>query len=164
MRLFIAIKLNSGIRNTLADAQQRLIRRGIRGNYTNTDNLHVTLVFIGEYDDPGLITEVLSEVPFSPFTVSLSRLGHFGNLWWVGLDENDELVSYVKRLRNALSEAGIPFDKKKFSPHITLIRKAVGPLPLVTIPKAQMKVDHISLMRSERGVNGMIYTEIGRNL
>ncbi len=163
MRLFIAIKLNSEIRNTLADTQQRLIRRGIRGNYTNTDNLHVTLAFIGEYDDPDLITEVLSDLPFSPFTVSLSGLGHFGNLWWVGLDENDELVSYVKRLRKALSEAGIPFDKKKFSPHITLVRKAVESLPLVSIPKAQMKVDHISLMRSERGANGMIYTEIGRN-
>ena len=163
MRLFIAIKLNSELRNALTDVQQRLIRRGIRGNYTNTDNLHVTLVFIGEYDGPGLITEVLSEVPFSPFTVSLSRLGHFGNLWWVGLDENDELVSYVKRLRKALSEAGIPFDKKKFSPHITLIRKAIGTLPAVSVPKTVMSVDHISLMRSERGPKGMIYTEIGRN-
>ena len=106
---------------------------------------------------------MLSEVPFSPFTVSLSRLGHFGNLWWVGLDENDELVSYVKRLRNALSEAGIPFDKKKFSPHITLIRKAIGTLPVVSVPQTTMNVDHISLMRSERGPKGMIYTEIGRN-
>ena len=144
MRLFIAIKLNSEIRNTLTAAQQRLIRRGIRGNYTG-------------------ITEVLSEVPFSPFTISLSGLGHFGNLWWIGLDDNAELLSYVNRLRKALSEAGIPFDKKKFSPHITLIRKAVGALPLVSIPKVQMKVEHISLMRSERGTNGMIYTEIGRN-
>ena len=163
MRLFIAIKLNSEIRNTLTAAQQRLIRRGIRGNYTDTDNLHVTLAFIGEYDNPDFITEVLSEVPFSPFTISLSGLGHFGNLWWIGLDDNAELLSYVNRLRKALSEAGIPFDKKKFSPHITLIRKAVGALPLVTIPKVQMKVEHISLMRSERGTNGMIYTEIGRN-
>ena len=46
MRLIIAIKLNSEIRNVLADVQQRLIRRGIRGNYTNTDNLHITLAFI----------------------------------------------------------------------------------------------------------------------
>ena len=163
MRLFIAIKLNSEIRNTLADAQKLLIRHGIRGNYTNADNLHITLAFIGEYDNPGIITEVISEVPFSPFNISLSGLGHFGNLWWIGLDENDELVSYVKRLRKALSEAGIPFDKKKFSPHITLIRKAVGTLPVVSIPRVQMKVNHISLMRSERGASGMIYTEIRRN-
>jgi 2'-5' RNA ligase len=163
MRLFIAIKLNSELRNALTDVQQRLIRRGIRGNYTNTDNLHITLAFIGEYDEPDFVTEVISEVPFSPFPISLSTLGHFGNLWWVGLDDNDELDSYVKRLRKALSEAGIPFDKKKFSPHITLIRKAIGTLPAVSVPKTVMSVDHISLMSSKRGTKGMIYTEIGRN-
>ena len=163
MRLFIAIKLNPDLRNTLTDVQQHLIRRGIRGNYTNTDNLHITLAFIGEYDEPDYVTEVISEVPFFPFPFSLSTLGHFGNLWWVGLDDNDELDSYVKRLRKALSEAGIPFDKKKFSPHITLIRKAIGTLPAVSVPKTVMSVDHISLMRSERGPKGMIYTEIGRN-
>ena len=163
MRLFIAIKLNPELRNTLTDVQQHLIRRGIRGNYTNTDNLHITLAFIGEYDEPDFVTDVISEVPFSPFPISLSALGHFGNLWWVGLDDNDELDSYVKRLRKALSEAGIPFDKKKFSPHITLIRKAIGTLPAVSGPKTVMSVDHISLMRSERGPKGMIYTEIGRN-
>ena len=163
MRLFIAIKLNSEIRNALTDVQKHLIRRGIRGNYTNTDNLHITLAFIGEYDEPDFVTEVISEVPFSPFPISLSALGHFGNLWWVGLDDNDELDSYVKSLRKALSEAGIPFDKKKFSPHITLIRKAIGTLPAVSVPKTVMSVDHISLMRSERGPKGMIYTEIGRN-
>ena len=163
MRLFIAIKLNSELRNALTDVQKHLIRRGIRGNYTNTDNLHITLAFIGEYDEPDFVKEVLSEVPFSPFPISLSTLGHFGNLWWVGLDDNDELDSYVKRLRKALSEAGIPFDKKKFSPHITLIRKAIGTLPAVSVPKTVMSVDHISLMRSERGPKGMIYTEIGRN-
>ena len=163
MRLFIAIKLNPQLRNALTDIQQHLIRRGIRGNYTNTDNLHITLAFIGEYDEPDYVTEVISEVPFSPFPISISALGHFGDLWWVGISDNDELDSYVKRLRKALSEAGIPFDKKKFSPHITLIRKAIGTLPAVSVPKTVMSVDHISLMRSERGPKGMIYTEIGRN-
>ena len=163
MRLFIAIKLNPDLRNTLTDVQQHLIRRGIRGNYTNTANLHITLAFIGDYDEPDFVTEVISEVPFSPFPISLSALGHFGDLWWVGISDNAELASYVKRLHQALSEAGIPFDKKKFSPHITLIRKAIGTLSAVSVPKTVMSVDHISLMRSERGPNGMIYIEIGRN-
>ena len=163
MRLFIAIKLNSEIRNALTDVQKHLIRRGVSGNYTNTDNLHITLAFIGEYDEPDFVTEVISEVPFSPFPISLSALGHFGDLWWVGISDNVELASYVKRLHQALSEAVIPFDKQKFSPHITLIRKAIGTLPAVSVPKTVMSVDHISLMRSERGPKGMIYTEIGRN-
>ena len=163
MRLFIAIKLNSEIRNALTDVQKHLIRRGVSGNYTNTDNLHITLAFIGEYDEPDFVTEIISEVPFSPFPISLSALGHFGDLWWVGISDNAELASYVKRLHQTLSEAGIPFDKKKFSPHITLIRKAIGTLPAVSVPETVMSVDHVSLMRSERGPKGMIYTEIGRN-
>ena len=160
MRLFIAIKLNSEIRNTLTAAQQRLIRRGIRGNYTGTDNFHVTLTFIGEYDNPDFITEVLSEVPFSPFTISLSGLGHFGNLWWIGLDDNAELLSYVNRLRKALSEAGIPFDMKKFSPHITLIRKASGSWKQVTAPKGQMMVKKISLMKTTFKDGRPVYSEV----
>jgi len=35
-------------------------------------------------------------------------------------------------------------------------------LPEVTIPEQKMTVRHVSLMRSDRGKNGMIYTEIGR--
>ena len=163
MRLFIAIKLNSELRNALTDVQKHLIRRGVSGNYTNTDNLHITLAFIGEYDEPDFVTEVISEVPFSPFPISLSALGHFGDLWWVGISDNVELASYVKRLHQALSEAGIPFDKKKFSPHITLIRKAIGTLPAVSVPKTTMSVDHISLFFFNDTATTEIYTEIGRN-
>ena len=72
-------------------------------------------------------------------------------------------------MRRALADAGIPFDRKKFSPHITLVRKPEiagsrnGGIPesvLADLPKAEMIVDHISLMRSERGRHGMIYTEL----
>jgi 2'-5' RNA ligase len=59
-----------------------------------------------------------------------------------------------------LADAHIPYDKKRFFPHITLIRKAVGPMQWIQIQKASMTVDSISLMRSDRGKNGMIYTEI----
>ncbi|MBR6503370.1 MAG: RNA 2',3'-cyclic phosphodiesterase, partial [Firmicutes bacterium] len=72
----------------------------------------------------------------------------------------------VRQLRHLLAEAGVPFDRKKFNPHITLIRKPEVPKgmpdapPSVTVPGAKMRVDHISLMRSDRGKTGMIYTEI----
>ena len=65
----------------------------------------------------------------------------------------------MRRLRRALSDAGIPFDKKRFSPHITLARRAQGH-PALTVPEVSMRIDRLSLMRSERGKNGMIYTEI----
>ena len=72
----------------------------------------------------------------------------------------------MKRLRRALAESGIPFDRKKFSPHITLIREASfnrnRGFPGVTVPDISMKADRVSLMRSDRAKSGMIYTEIGQ--
>ena len=76
-----------------------------------------------------------------------------------------KLIGYVKRLRRALAEQGIPFDKKRFSPHITLIRKyscrGGREISVSDPPKGSMVATKVSLMRSERGKNGMIYTEIG---
>lgn len=47
---------------------------------------------------------------------------------------------------------------------ITLIRRASfrdrSALEITKPPKGSMLVEHISLMRSERGKHGMIYTEI----
>ena len=94
----------------------------------------------------------------------LSGVGRFRDLWWAGLAESPALADTVRRLRKALAEAGIPFDRKKFSPHITLGRKLRFP-DENRIPgpprKAGMTVDKLSLMESVRGKNGMIYTEIG---
>ena len=71
------------------------------------------------------------------------------------------LMSVVRRIRRALAESEIPFDRKRFSPHITLIRKASGKMPGIQVQPVTMTVSTISLMRSDRGRNGMIYTELG---
>ncbi|MBQ9459304.1 MAG: 2'-5' RNA ligase family protein [Oscillospiraceae bacterium] len=108
--------------------------------------------------------EAVGRVPFAPIPIRLQGFGSFGDLYWCGLAQSDELTAYVKRLRRALAEADIPFDRKKFSPHITLLRKAAfDRMPGVSVPDASMTALRVSLMRSERGKNGMIYTELGSN-
>ena len=47
MRLFIAIELSDGLRNGLTQIQASLKRRGVRGNFTPMENLHLTLAFFG---------------------------------------------------------------------------------------------------------------------
>ena len=137
---------------------------GVRGNYTKIENLHLTLAFIGEYSDPNFVLEVIHTVPFTPFPMRIEGFGSFGDLYWCGVGGNDGLLSYVKRLRRALAECGIPFDRKKFSPHITLIRRAEYDrqrgFPGVVIPNLSMQVSGVSLMRSDRTKSGMVYTEI----
>ena len=103
----------------------------------------------------------LSAVSFRPFELRLEGMGRFGNLWWAGMSDSAPLTAVVRRVRRALAENNIPFDKKRFTPHITLIRKAAGEMPGLAPGPAAMTVETISLMRSDRGRNGMIYTELG---
>ena len=149
------------MKNTLISAQNTMYDRGIRGNFTSEENMHLTLAFIGEYPDADLVLDALSTVSFTPFDITLEGIGCFGDLWWAGLKESVPLMSVVRRIRRALAESEIPFDRKRFSPHITLIRKASGKMPGIQVQPVTMTVSTISLMRSDRGRNGMIYTELG---
>ncbi len=166
MRLFIAINLNDEMKDTLLDIQDAMRTYGVRGKDTPPENMHLTLAFIGEYDDPELVKEVVESIEIRPFEMKLKGIGAFGDLWWAGTDNSAPLMAISRRLRRALAEAGIPFDKKKFSPHITIIRRANGRLSeeatdeIAACGGASMTVDHISLMRSDRGKYGMKYTEL----
>ena len=162
MRLFLAILLSDGMKNALVNAQNDWYDRGVRGNYTSEENLHLTLAFIGEYPDAETVLDALSGVTFSPFDLQLEGVGCFGDLWWAGMQVSEPLEALARSIRHALSDAGIPFDRKRFSPHITLLRKAAVKLPGVRLESAAMTVESVSLMRSDRGRNGMLYTELGR--
>lgn len=161
MRLFLAVCLSDEMKNALLDVQNALYDRGVRGNFTPEENMHLTLAFIGDYPEAAPVLEALSEVAFSPFELTLGGLGCFGDLWWAGLKGSAALEALARRVRRSLAERGIPFDRKRFSPHITLIRRASGKLPVVELRPASMRVGAVSLMRSDRGKHGMIYTELG---
>ncbi len=189
MRLFISIQLDKNLRDALDEFRGSLRLAGVRGSYTRTENLHLTLAFIGEHPDPDEVLEALQTVAFRPFELALEGCGSFGDLWWVGTDDSPALEAAARRVRRVLAEAGIPFDRKRFVPHITVLRRAelgrsglpkgggqpaggsggidkggslrCSALQALTVPSARMTVRRISLMRSDRGKSGMIYTELG---
>ncbi len=165
MRLFIAILFDENLLNSLLEFQENLRLMGLRGHYAPAENLHLTLAFIGEYGSPDAVYDAMAGVRFGPMTLRLEGAGNFGDLCWAGIARNTALEAYVKSLRHALANRNIPYDRKRFSPHITLVRKAEfcggKPLPEIDPPTAEMPIRGISLMRSDRGKHGMIYTEIG---
>ncbi len=163
MRLFIAIRLDDKMKKAAAEVQARFRAAHIRGNYTPAENMHLTLAFIGEYNDPDQVLETIESISFRPFTITMDQVGCFGDLWWTGFAGSDALEALVRKLRRALAEEQIPFDRKKFRPHVTILRKAdyakgIG-IPQIERNPVSMRVDRIALMRSDRGKNGMIYTE-----
>ena len=162
MRLFIAIRLSEIMKHALISVQNEWFDCGVRGNYTKEENLHLTLAFIGEVPNADAVRDAMEKVQFTPFEIRLNGMGCYGDLWWAGMEESAPLSAVVRRLRRVLAESNVSFDRKRFSPHITLIRKASGEMHGASVPAVSMTVDAISLMRSDRGKNGMIYTEIAR--
>ena len=165
MRLFIAIPLSNLAKDAVRQIQNTFRAAGVRGNYTRPENLHLTLAFIGEYGDPNEVLDALETVEFEPLLLTMDRLGRFDDLWWTGFADSPELNTLVKRLRRALAEAGIPYDRKKFMPHVTILRRADVPsrdhLPQAQPAPQQMMAERVVLFSSTRGKNGMIYTELG---
>ena len=161
MRLFIAIQLSEKMRKALVSCLHDLKKQGVEGNYVPAQNLHLTLAFIGEYRDPEQVKRILASVPLPAFRLALSEKGNFGNILWAGVKGNQKLKTYVRDLRAALKNAGIPFEDDRFTPHITLIRKVSARSPYqVHLPKAEMEVKRASLMKSETKNGQVTYREV----
>ena len=161
MRLFIAIQLSEEMRKALVDCLHDLKKQGVEGNYVPAQNLHLTLAFIGEYRDPEQVKQILASVPLPAFRLALSEKGNFGNILWAGVKGNQKLKTYVRDLRAALKNAGIPFEDDRFTPHITLIRKVSARNPYqIHLPKAEMEVKRASLMKSETKNGKVTYREV----
>ena len=160
MRLFVAIQLSDELKTTLTGTMHELKKAGVKGNYVPVKNLHLTLAFIGETTETARIREALQSVSFKPCRLSLTEMGTFDDLLYVGMKGNQGIASIVKSVRDALDSIGVRYDRKKFVPHITIIRKAAGNWKSVPAPKGDMTVTKISLMKSEEKNGKRVYTEI----
>ena len=80
MRLFVAIQLSDEMKKALMGCMHDLKKQGVDGKFVPAQNLHMTLAFIGEYDNPGKVKEAMGSVPLPEFRLSLGDKGNFGDL------------------------------------------------------------------------------------
>ncbi|MCL1955075.1 MAG: RNA 2',3'-cyclic phosphodiesterase [Brevinematales bacterium] len=178
-RLFISVNCDEKVKNQILSVQEKIKTLSLKGNFSSPENLHLTLVFLGETPDDAIqpITSVIDKAlvpPVAPFELTFTTAGCFKHsnkeLWWIGTDHNDMNIDILKTIRqritNDLLSKGIHFDNRPFNPHITLGREIKHELPII-IPKQGIifPVNRISLMKSERISGKLTYTEIfGRDL
>ena len=74
MRLFISIRFDNKILDALSRFQASLKKLGVTGRFTPRENLHLTLAFIGEFDDPEAVLEAMEQVEFRPMEIRLQGL------------------------------------------------------------------------------------------
>ena len=160
MRLFIAIMLSDDMKKAVTGTMHELKKADVRGSYVPAQNLHVTLAFIGETKDASAVKTAMQTLSCKPFRMAFAEMGVFDNLLWVGIKGNQGLNKLAKYVGTALDEAQIPYDRKKFVPHVTIISNMGGPRKKVSPPKADMTVKKVSLMKSEQKNGKQVYTEI----
>lgn len=168
MRTFIAINLSDSVKNGLLDVMCRMRDASVKGNFTRTENLHLTLAFLGEIPPARMreAKQAMNSVMAGPFELALSGFGNFSNTYWVGIDKNDPLIRIQADLSAELKKFGFQIENREYKPHLTLCREATFESTFNkadfsgSIEPMRMTVDRISLMKSER-VNGrMVYTEM----
>ncbi len=170
MRLFTAINFSGDTKNELFSAVERVRLLACGGSFTRRDNLHLTLAFIGETDRTDAVIQAMELVSAKPFVLSTGSAGCFkrdeGDLWWLGFEENSSLSALYLSVYGQLVRAGFSIDTRAYTPHLTLGRKVafrgdfnrneVGEV----ISPLKIKIDRISLMKSERIKGLLTYNEI----
>ena len=176
MRLFVCVSPDEASARTLAAFMGRL--RGFPGyKWVAPENLHVTLLFLGE-SDGAQVQRIDSELSrlggIRPFAIKISGAGAFPNLSrpktiWLGVREGaGELEKLGAKVARAAKGAGFASDDKKFKAHLTLARARGdgGAMPedlkksLDDAPAVSWTCDRFTLMKSLLTPKGPIYTPI----
>lgn len=182
LRTFIAVEPGKAIRDRLVALQDSLAGLAQDVKWVEAENLHVTLLFLGEVVDkeiPKVCDAVGESVGrHSAFTMSVETLGCFGNprrprTLWAGVGRGaQELCTLHDGLEAALCELGCyRREDRKFTPHITLGRnrsdrpadKLAGALSKNAGWKGgEVEVREIHVMSSELTSDGPVYTVLSR--
>lgn len=126
MRLFFAVNFSEREKDIVLSKVAQIKKTCISGNFSRRDNLHVTLAFLGEVarERLGDVIEAAKNVDFSPFDMTVRGAGSFGSLVWLGIGGGEELKNLALNVRAECGRLGLDYDKKPFSPHLTVCREA----------------------------------------
>jgi 2'-5' RNA ligase len=181
IRTFVAVELSDAIRNQAVALQDELARTGAEVKWVEPENLHVTLVFLGEVQDKEVpaVCRIANDslAGMQPFPLTVETLGCFPNprrprVIWVGVRQGaQELCRIHDNLETPLLDLGYRREERRYTPHITLGRvRGERPATQLTAALArhagwkggEMTVREVCVMGSELTPDGPIYTVMGR--
>ena len=183
VRSFIAIELPEGLKVELIQLQGQL-KLGEQSwvKWVDSSSIHLTLKFLGNIA-VGRINKIIRAMEeavlgISPFHLEVRELGAFPNfkrvqVAWVGVGgEVDKLVQLQQRIDSNLAPLGFAIETRPFTAHLTLARlrdraspderQRFGQLIAGTRFESAytIKVDAVSLMKSQLTKEGAIYSRL----
>lgn len=182
LRTFIALDLGKPIRERLVALQNDLAKAVAGVKWVESENLHVTLLFLGEVDErdlPALCNAVADVTQSLPaFSITVGGAGCFPNprrphVFWAGILEGaDDVAALHDALEPPLLELGCyRREDRKYTPHVTLGRHRSNDAPpglaaalakSATWQAGDTMVREVHVMSSQLTPQGPSYTVLSR--
>ena len=180
MRLFVAVETPEAVREALRAWIHPLEAAYPRARWVRTDNLHVTLKFIGDAPAQQLdaMRAALRTVRHpQAIEIRFRGAGFFPNerrprVLWAGVEAGPELESLAQAIDRALEPAGVARETREFRPHLTVARfpekpdaggvaRIRGTLAAASAPElGSAHVANFHLYRSVLNASGAEYTRL----
>lgn len=147
IRLFAGIEFPENIKEQLYS-----LRGGVPGAvWTERENLHITLRFIGniDEDDAGYLHDGLAQIQAPAFSLAMTQVGFFATgsqmrHLWAGVSYYQPLDFLHDKIESVVNRHGLGADKHKFHAHATLA-KLYG----TTAEDVQKFIEYNNLFRSD---------------
>jgi 2'-5' RNA ligase len=182
LRTFLAIELDPAIRAQLVLLQQDLARVASDVKWVEEENLHVSLLFLGEVDERDLLAicraAQTAVAESAAFAITVEGAGCFPNprrprTLWVGIGTGtEEVVAVHDALERPLLKLGCyRREERRYTPHVTLgrVRSDRPPEALTAALQkhrawsaGESRVHEVAIMSSQLTPKGPIYTVLGR--
>lgn len=181
IRTFLALDIDDAILDRMQHVQEQLAISHGKINWVSRENLHLTLVYLGEVVDElipdvcGIMEEVASEI--EPFAVEIHGIrcvpdhGQPRMFWAVVQDSTGRLAILQNRLATALYGLGLRQEERGYKPHITLARVKYAADPAWLRRSAEQfanedlglqHADEVVAYGSELARDGPVYTALAR--
>lgn len=181
IRTFIAVDIGKVIRDRSVALQENLARTDPDVKWVEPQNLHVTLLFLGEVDDRDvpcvckIVADCAQKLP--AFSMTVATVGCFPNprrprIIWIGIGEGTQPLCQIHdALEIPLLELGFRREDRRYTPHITLGRVrtdrpadafAAALAKLTGWKGGDVMVTEILIMASKLTPQGPEYTVLGR--
>ncbi len=178
MRAFLAVDLDKLLQDKVLEVQNKLKEANAAVKFVENENLHFTCKFFGEISQKRAdkIIEIIKEKiqKYNAFEINIKGTGVFPHLGyirviWLGLEDSNYFSQMLQDFDEEFNKLGFK-KERSYTPHLTIgrVKGAQNKEALVSKVKelenveiGTMKVDKITLKKSELTPKGPIYTTIG---
>ena len=163
-RLFFALWPSPELQDSLqAEAQGCSRRQG--GRAMQRETLHMTLLFLGDVMRERIpeLSRQVDKVECEPFAFRLSALKcwRHNRIAYAALEQDiRELHRLAAQLQKAAEATGIIFERRTFTPHVTLVRKLEIPFEAAPIELPPWTVSGFALVESLLQAEGPRYRDL----